>query len=249
MLVYITLHLKYIIKNSLSGTFYYIFSYHWLIKNLCKMYVDYTLRGKTLNMYEYFKLLFFGNASYAKYCFSITLFAYFYGFVLYVSNIPDCNDVNNPVCVIQFISQTYGLCTFMSFACVLNFFKSINQNSYVVRAVTAIAVLEHRIYVEDRIYEDNIAQTGVVLKNVIEYDVECAICLECGENNGNFDFVELPCGHKFHKICIDEWTIGSSIISHLCPTCKQDYTSSRTVNLVRDIESGISLNERTRLIN
>ena len=57
---------------------------------------------------------------------------------------------------------------------------------------------------------------NVMLKNKLEppkkfETIECGICLDNMENKS----VLLPCGHKFHKECIDEWKKSSL----LCPYC------------------------------
>lgn len=252
MIIYMTLNFKNITKNNtVLMLCFYLLSCHWLMKNLCKMYVDYTTSGQILNSFEYFKLLYFNNKMYAKYCFAITLFAHFVGISFYVTNIPDCNNFNDSSCVIQFISQTYGFLTFVGWILSIYSQKSFGQHSDVMRSLTTIRVLRTIEHTENR--NILLSNSEDMFKIVVEYNVECTICLECGRDNGNFDFVELYCGHKFHKQCIDSWSFGSSRISHLCPNCKQDYTQRTTTNLSRDIETGhstrISLNEQTRLIN
>ena len=41
------------------------------------------------------------------------------------------------------------------------------------------------------------------------------VCVICLETNGN-DGVSLPCGHAFHKVCVEMWlTVGDR-----CPVCR-----------------------------
>ncbi|ORX82863.1 hypothetical protein BCR32DRAFT_278507 [Anaeromyces robustus] len=45
----------------------------------------------------------------------------------------------------------------------------------------------------------------------------CAICID--QYQLNDELRKLPCGHEFHKDCIDSWMLTSSV---LCPICKMD---------------------------
>lgn len=49
----------------------------------------------------------------------------------------------------------------------------------------------------------------------------CSICID--EFKGEQDLRRLPCNHRFHKNCIDEWLK----ISSLCPNCKADIIPDR----------------------
>jgi hypothetical protein len=57
---------------------------------------------------------------------------------------------------------------------------------------------------------------------------ECGICLDEMDNN-----ITLPCGHKFHKCCIDTWKKHSIV----CPYCKTLMNNSSFVSLLPKIQS------------
>ena len=46
-------------------------------------------------------------------------------------------------------------------------------------------------------------------------ETSCPICQ--GEYEEDDDVKELPCGHEFHSICIDQWLNNHK----QCPICKQ----------------------------
>ena len=52
--------------------------------------------------------------------------------------------------------------------------------------------------------------------------VACAICRDAEENQ---DFVTLPCGHRFHRICLRPWINAPQPEHHdqqfTCPTCRR----------------------------
>ena len=49
-------------------------------------------------------------------------------------------------------------------------------------------------------------------------DYTCAICLQYSED---LEELELECGHKFHKICLDTWFDFNNEKS--CPLCKRSF--------------------------
>jgi len=55
-----------------------------------------------------------------------------------------------------------------------------------------------------------------ILKLILntDQDLECMICLDSSKINA-----ELPCGHKFHNKCINEW-LGTK---NTCPVCRQEF--------------------------
>jgi hypothetical protein len=46
-------------------------------------------------------------------------------------------------------------------------------------------------------------------------DGACAVCLECF--NVQDELRTLPCGHRFHRGCVDPWLLGG----RACPLCRQ----------------------------
>lgn len=67
------------------------------------------------------------------------------------------------------------------------------------------------------------------LRHIQLFDVECCVCLESG-NDGNTDFVETPCGHKFHNTCLHTWSSNTSNPQHsTCPVCRQSLTTGNNV--------------------
>jgi hypothetical protein len=46
---------------------------------------------------------------------------------------------------------------------------------------------------------------------------QCYVCL--GEFERGEAVRELPCGHRFHSACVDEWLLGQS---RRCPTCRAE---------------------------
>jgi hypothetical protein len=65
------------------------------------------------------------------------------------------------------------------------------------------------------------------------FDIDsCVICLEDFENGDEVKV--LPCGHEFHRDCIQPWLLKKS---SLCPICKQSFRKSKKKSVV-DLESG-----------
>ena len=63
----------------------------------------------------------------------------------------------------------------------------------------------------------------------IAYQNECSICL-CNFAVG--DQVKLlPCGHIFHKVCLDPWFLDHS---STCPVCKRHITEKGMAPLKED---------------
>jgi hypothetical protein len=68
------------------------------------------------------------------------------------------------------------------------------------------------------------------LRHLKLFDVECPICLEAGKD-GNSDFVETSCGHKFHEECINTWTSNQSNTQrHTCPCCRQQLSNAQNLS-------------------
>ena len=60
-------------------------------------------------------------------------------------------------------------------------------------------------------------------RTVKESDIqdECVLCIEAYRTNATLR--RLPCGHCFHKDCIDKWLIHSMVhMTRACPLCKAD---------------------------
>ena len=70
-------------------------------------------------------------------------------------------------------------------------------------------------------YEKKSKQTKDTLEKLHHTTHECCICMEemCKEN-----VTATPCGHEFHKNCIDQWLQTQK----LCPICRQDCTTDVT---------------------
>jgi len=49
------------------------------------------------------------------------------------------------------------------------------------------------------------------------FNTDCSICLDPFVENDGIATSILPCGHKFHDICVNAWFINS----RTCPTCRQ----------------------------
>lgn len=63
-------------------------------------------------------------------------------------------------------------------------------------------------------------ENGVLdIEKVIECNSTCSICL-C-EFQVNDRVKRLPCGHLFHKTCLDPWFLD---VTSSCPVCKQHIT-------------------------
>jgi hypothetical protein len=64
-----------------------------------------------------------------------------------------------------------------------------------------------------------------LLKYIKEFDLECNICMEYG-TEGNSNFVETQCGHKYHTECLNKW-INTNHFD--CPTCRQSLKSGKNL--------------------
>ena len=59
-----------------------------------------------------------------------------------------------------------------------------------------------------------------IIKEKDEHYKSCSICLEPMKK----DISKLPCNHKFHKNCINQWTFSvNQNNSNLCPMCRKPY--------------------------
>jgi uncharacterized Zn finger protein (UPF0148 family) len=68
--------------------------------------------------------------------------------------------------------------------------------------------------------------------NVQDGQLTCPICLDDFESGEELRL--LPCQHRYHTTCIDQWLLD---ISPLCPMCKTDYTSWESdVNATQHIQ-------------
>ncbi|KRX04542.1 hypothetical protein PPERSA_04357 [Pseudocohnilembus persalinus] len=67
-----------------------------------------------------------------------------------------------------------------------------------------------------KIYK-TISITGEICKKLKKAEIDCAICLSGFEKLQTQ--AEMPCKHKFHKKCIDEWLVQKQE----CPLCKRKY--------------------------
>ncbi|RWS18222.1 hypothetical protein B4U80_00511 [Leptotrombidium deliense] len=54
----------------------------------------------------------------------------------------------------------------------------------------------------------------MISKNIRHH--ECSICCDVVEENA---FVNLECGHRFHKTCIIQWFLNNQS----CPLCRQNH--------------------------
>jgi len=56
---------------------------------------------------------------------------------------------------------------------------------------------------------------------ILEEDAKCAICL--GDYEEEEQLRDLPCGHHFHKFCVDQWLMQKK---H-CPLCLQNIETAK----------------------
>ena len=81
---------------------------------------------------------------------------------------------------------------------------------------------------------------GGIFKTIIpNMDDTCAICLENydeNNNNNNIKWIELKCGHKFHKICIDKVVDNSEN----CPECRQSIFEGKNFKKENDIKNNVT---------
>jgi len=71
--------------------------------------------------------------------------------------------------------------------------------------------------------------------NLITQHTSCAICIN-KYKKGEYKRV-LPCGHCYHKKCIDKWLMGNKKMS--CALCRASFTK-------KNEEQNIIINEETR---
>ena len=74
---------------------------------------------------------------------------------------------------------------------------------------------------------------------------ECVLCIEPFKNGATVR--RLPCGHHFHKDCIDKWLIGSQVhMRRACPLCKADpvpnITRKKAAQMLEDPAGGDNYN-------
>lgn len=73
----------------------------------------------------------------------------------------------------------------------------------------------------------NAVISNTTLKHLVIFDEECAICLSDGKE-GDADFIELTCHHKFHSTCIRNWIQQGTNLN--CPTCRAPINPSTIPN-------------------
>lgn len=60
----------------------------------------------------------------------------------------------------------------------------------------------------------------------LEDKQECSMCLEEMSCDG---VTSLPCGHHFHRACIEKWLHVNTYRPRLCPLCRQPFLKTDTV--------------------
>lgn len=78
-------------------------------------------------------------------------------------------------------------------------------------------------------------------KEVNEEDAPiCLICLEAFVNGD--ELRNLKCSHCFHRACVDIWLLGTlsedSVVTSICPTCRQDAGSSSSSSSCSSSQQG-----------
>ena len=100
-------------------------------------------------------------------------------------------------------------------------------NHFIIKPHSPSSIHLKRIF---NYYYDSMLSLKVDDTNTFETN-ECGICLdEMVEIKKN---IVLPCGHKFHKCCIDTWKKHSIV----CPYCKTLMNDSSFVSLLPKIQS------------
>lgn len=85
-------------------------------------------------------------------------------------------------------------------------------------------------------------QCYCLYRNVHLFPSLLGICFECFEEDD--ELRPLPCGHSFHRGCIDDWLLGlkSDIKAYTrnCPCCRQDISLpslSRSASIASSIDT------------
>ena len=69
----------------------------------------------------------------------------------------------------------------------------------------------------------------IFIKNECDLSDRDRQCLTCYDNFVETDLMrELPCLHKFHRRCIDEYLVNES---HLCPLCREPVGEYKLINI------------------
>lgn len=106
-----------------------------------------------------------------------------------------------------------------------------SSNAWVASMVTLIAVLVLvlqllfvRVPVGARVREVVVvtppARVGLSQDRVNEVCVDCCVeeCAICLEEDGGSRGARLPCGHAFHRLCVERWLVRGRV----CPLCNCD---------------------------
>jgi hypothetical protein len=141
-------------------------------------------------------------------------------FPLYNDDCPDIlkNDINGCVAFeifawvfsLKISFYIIGIGLFISL-CIINYFCG----SCISWSINKIKHM--RNHISDRRMLDLMSRTMTISEEAPD-DV-CAICIE--DKNEGDTWRELPCGHKFHPLCVDNWIVSSQT----CPTCRTDMTA------------------------
>jgi Ring finger domain len=83
---------------------------------------------------------------------------------------------------------------------------------------------EHLVYILNKFNISDVQLRKSDLTYDIYYIQVCCICL--GKYANNDELRELPCGHVFHKDCVDKWLK----INALCPLCKVEVGGSNSTS-------------------
>jgi hypothetical protein len=101
-------------------------------------------------------------------------------------------------------------------------------------AVMMVAVKENVKHRQDLLLLTSLLQCSEQLAVRVDgrgEGVECAVCIETMSSSEAYR--ELPCGHKFHRDCVDPW-LQQSVTCPMCATSIVETVSTADLKVARD---------------